>query len=411
MKKLLLFVLIFVAEYVYGQFWEPIESPTNSALVDCSFINQDTGWIITNYEIFKTTNGGVSWINQEFPSTPGITRLFNRIHFIDSQIGIIACGNYLYGNNPNLTSPVLWTTDGGENWINKGSGNPSFYLDGKLASATTAYIVGQYGNAKKTIDGGDSWVSCGFTFGYSGSKLYPVNQDTVYFVGIDNFEFEGVFSKTENGCINGVVTIFPSMTKMRAIYFQDYLNGWIGGSDGEIKYTNDGGSNWFSSNTSISDVIIDLIFTDSLNGWAVTSYGKILKTSDKGQNWYIEHTATPELNAICMTTPNNIGYAVGDYDLLKTTFASGSESSNADLGIKVFPNPFNDKLIVQFLNNPSINAKIEIYDLLGQLILEEEIKTKESEFDLVNLFSGTYVLKVMNGARMDIETIVKINAR
>lgn len=248
MKKLL-FILILSTGLLTmkGQTWSVINSPTNLRIKSCSFINQDTGWVITSDLIFKTLNGGLSWTSQNYPpDPPNDTRFFNRIHFINANVGIIACGNYLNASStPSLVSTTLWTNDGGLNWVYKDLGNPSDYdLNARLASPTVAYAVGQYGEGKKTSDGGTTWISVNYTGLYSGVKLFSINKDSVYFAGLDNFNLKGAFGKTSSGGSAWNVSTISNNSCMQSTFFSDYSNGWICGYGGEIKHTTDAGTNW-----------------------------------------------------------------------------------------------------------------------------------------------------------------------
>ncbi len=229
------------------------------------------------------------------------------------------------------------------------------------------------------------------------------------------FDLTGAFGKTTNGGLDWEITTLPTNGLMKAIYFHDDKIGCIGGFNrdfnGGINCTEDGGETWVSSENESTGVINYFDFTDSLNGWAVTTaginaeYGEVLKTSDGGQSWSVEYSGVGSLNAISITKPNNIGYAVGYNNLLKTTIATRVENLEAASIIKVFPNPFHNKINVQLYNVTS--TKIEIYNLLGHLILEKGIETEEDEIELGNLQDGTYILKALNEDQIDIKTIFK----
>ncbi len=409
MKILFPFVLILITQFGYGQNWEPITNPTTDRINDCSFVDENTGWIITDAKIFKTTDGGQNWSGQNVPPNPvpNLERVLNSIQFINPQVGVIACGTY-WINVDDLGSPVLWTTDGGETWENRDLGNTTFNLDAVLVDTMNSFTIGQYGASRKTVDGGSSWDESNFAGAYSGVKLFPISKDTIYFVGVHQFDLQGAFGRTTNGGLTWETSIVTSNGLTKAIYFHDHLKGCIGGYDGEIRCTEDGGSTWDISNSGTAGIVNDIMFTDPLNGWTVTSDGEILRTMDGGQNWTVEYSGASYLTSICMIESNSVGYAVGVNDVLKTTFTSSADDIMLTSIIRIFPNPFQDKFIVELNGIPSVTAKIEVYNLLGQLITEEKINTRKSEFEFKNLSKGTYILKVLNGDEIGVKTIVKI---
>ena len=129
--------------------------------VDINFVSDDIGWVINNYEIYKTTNGGVDWILQY--SEPHLYP--NCIYFVSENKGWIGGGS---GN-------FLMTEDGGETWkpnelLEYASLNSIYFLNENLG-----WIVG-YRNysihrsntsvnerfISKTTNGGKSWVNQSF---------------------------------------------------------------------------------------------------------------------------------------------------------------------------------------------------------------------------------------------------------
>lgn len=94
-----------------GENWISDELVTgNSGLTDVYFINEDTGycigyqeldWDVYNGKIFKTENGGISWLEVATTSNK-----LNEIRFFNQNLGI-AVGTYGY---------IATTNDGGNNW-------------------------------------------------------------------------------------------------------------------------------------------------------------------------------------------------------------------------------------------------------------------------------------------------------
>lgn len=75
------------------------------------------------------------------------------------------------------------------------------------------------------------------------------------------------------------------------------------------------------------------------------------------------------------------------------TLAVNGKSINSEM--EIFPNPTVDKFVVKFGNFPTAKAQLEIYDIFGKLILEQEINSKQTEIDFSNSSSGIYLVKVI----------------
>jgi photosystem II stability/assembly factor-like uncharacterized protein len=393
--KTILFAFIFFKSFILsGQTWTQINSPTTSRIDACFFLNENTGWIITNNSIHKTNDGGTTWLNQSFPVAPNQNiRLFNSIHFINENVGIIACGNYLYsGHNPNLVSTILWTNDGGINWVYKDLGSYNDYdLSAVLATPLIAYSIGQYGQSKKTIDGGITWTPCSFSsIGYSGINLFALNENTVFFAGLQNLSLTAAIGKMNNS--NWLINDLFGSIAMQRIFFIDNNLGWVVGNSGVIKISNNGGNNWIDGNSGVTSTILGVSFKDSLNGWASTENGKILKSIDGGLNWEIEYDGVASINDITFNNLNNYGYAVGDNGKILKYNSNLQTNIFDNESFSIYPNPTNNQINI---NSKSKILEIEIYNSMGQNVRNiKNCDTKTVTFEKENLSNGIYYLKI-----------------
>jgi photosystem II stability/assembly factor-like uncharacterized protein len=87
------------------------------------------------------------------------------------------------------------------------------------------------------------------------------------------------------------------MAWLRAVYFLDQNHGWVGGTNGTLLETKDGGNNWKKLSPLTTDTLLDIYFADDETGWLVVerdllkmkTYDQprsyLLKTEDGGLNW------------------------------------------------------------------------------------------------------------------------------
>jgi len=106
-------------------------------------------------------------------------------------------------------------------------------------------------------------------------------------------------------------------------FFVSEDEGWLGGEDGIIYYTNDGGTSWIiqRDTAETNGNIKDIFFLDNNTGWACAEKGTVLFTTDGGINWnHSSNTSTTEnINGIVFVDSNN-GYACGNNGvILKST--------------------------------------------------------------------------------------------
>lgn len=131
--------------------WEIIENNFGEdSYFSCYFINEQTGWIGTTFPgTKKTTDGGKSFINQNFNDLP------RDLYFKDSLNGIYSTGGGGIGK----------TINGGDNWqitiiVTPGIGAEDFKRI-SFINGFTGFVVGAEGTTYKTTNFGDSWDSVG----------------------------------------------------------------------------------------------------------------------------------------------------------------------------------------------------------------------------------------------------------
>ena len=96
---------------IYAQAgWKTLTAaPVTSRHDDGYFLNENTGWVVGRGKIWKTNDGGHSWINQFDKGTI----YFRSIGFVDSLTGV-ACnlGTNEFGGQTD-TNLIYRTTNGG----------------------------------------------------------------------------------------------------------------------------------------------------------------------------------------------------------------------------------------------------------------------------------------------------------
>jgi photosystem II stability/assembly factor-like uncharacterized protein len=76
----------------------------------------------------------------------------------------------------------------------------------------------------------------------------------------------------------------PAKKDLNAVYFADSKRGWIGGDDGFVSATNDGGQSWMQQSVSTSKPVSDIFFSGDENGFLLAG-DEIFGTTDGGGTW------------------------------------------------------------------------------------------------------------------------------
>ncbi|MCX6163865.1 MAG: hypothetical protein NTU73_03215, partial [Ignavibacteriae bacterium] len=125
MKKIIVLVFLFFVSIniCFSQSgWYQMQSGTTYSLRDVYFINEQTGWAVSDSgRVFMTTTGGINWTIQQIGS-PGLYT----INFANSSTGYIGGGLCML----QLTgvSYLYKTTNQGLNWFFTSSGYGGDYI-------------------------------------------------------------------------------------------------------------------------------------------------------------------------------------------------------------------------------------------------------------------------------------------
>ncbi len=183
-----------------GESWYVKDIGTQNYLVDVYFIDILHGWTISDDTVYRTTNGGVTWIPHSANAYGHMS-----IYFIDEMEGWLAC----------WYSRIYHTTDGGQSWELQ-------YSDWKAEKFPYTFGLTDI----FFIDSLNGWAA-----GYGGSGIPPGGTHPI-------------LVHTSNGGEDWEhVDIFTDYSLL-SVCFTDINNGWVCGGSGSILRTENGGLVW-----------------------------------------------------------------------------------------------------------------------------------------------------------------------
>lgn len=243
------------------------------------FRTESEGWIVNDYTLMHTTDGGATWNNGVSPYA-----FYNGLQFLDSQNGWGAGGSNLCRtanaaqtwipqslpdlNNRTVKSFTvldashIWaiaggnrvyrTSDGGQTWMYTQVDSLNYYNKIEFADALQGWICGWGGVVKQTTDGGVTWTQ----------RAGDIVTDGTY--------------------------------GFSAVSFSDLQNGWIAGTRARggapILHTTDGGLNWAAQYSDTSNRFTDIEAVSATDIWAVGT--TVLHSTDGGQQWNVVDIGT-----------------------------------------------------------------------------------------------------------------------
>lgn len=315
-KSYLLIILLFTLNLFAQNYYTVITPFVESDLNDVCMINQDIGWIVGNKGIILyTSDGGMNWIKKYSQFNYDLLKVF----FYDQNRGWIGTAQ----------GKILITTNGGNDWTEVLISPDFTYFDAiYFTNPLIGHIsVGKYKSVyiMRTTDGGFTWTKKdSLVSATTASRWYDIN------------------------------------------FYDENLGVVVGDKRDAQRYTTDGGQNWLKSTPINDNFFRDQRTVHWLNSTDVISLGEgnefwgvvtpIYKSTDGGKNW-IKKTQFPQNTYDRVRDAyfkNSLeGIAVGSNGfsfayITKTT--NGGEIWNASFltysfGLKAIDG-YNDKLVV-----------------------------------------------------------------
>jgi len=316
------------------------------------------GWIVLDryYDygehsyIFKTIDGGISWIRQYQSNSISLKKL----SFIDQVHGWVA-GNQGF---------VMKTDNGGEDWVVIQEEDPDveYVTEFHFNNLLDGYMVLDYAEFMITHDGGFSWQISG-TFSGMSEDMY-IMQDTMIWLLMN---FSGINISKDGGNTWNNFQFPYNNHNAHSLFFLDEQEGWACGGGPSLWHTLDGGENWeHLYDGEYPESYSEVIFTDSVNGWLVGQYGSIMH----GPGLY---TVIPENQGVI------------------------------DQNLSIYPNPAKTTTTITVPElNPGRIYSISVYNVTGRQVMSKQLNDMPGscKIDVSSYQPGIYILVVTQEGRI-----------
>lgn len=361
-----------------GQSWIVLSKNFGERINNITFCSRDTGFVTKYYSyiLFRTTNGGETW-----EPLIQFDREIKDLEFINSNVGFTVGVE----NERNIYK----TTDGGKNWIGYYSGSNQFTgTKLSIVDPQVIYVCNWWFTLKKSIDAGLSWD-------YS-------------------------------------VTIPPVILSVNDVKFITRELGFIYGSgvdengSGNFCYlvrTLDSGENWDYLYAKENSWITDIFFINKDKGWICAEEG-IHSTTNGFETETIINIPIQKFDFL----NENIAYGISNdkiyktYDGWTTSDSLYSIVTNIDSKSLInkkfilsqnYPNPFNSSTKIDFTLSENGQVELIIYDIRGRelevLTSKYYLKGRHTlSWDAGFYPSGIYYYKLNTGSDSVVKKLILI---
>lgn len=304
MKTITVLLMLFSSSIILSQSgWQivyPGVNTTGQHFKDIVFFDNQTGWVLDNVNLLKTTNGGTNW------NVFNLVHQFNQLncfYFYNKDIGWVGENNYLN-----------FTSNSGMNWsvINTSVSNPRglFFRD-----LLTGWVCGDSGKIKKTTNSGVNWISIP-----SGTS---VTLRAIAFADDNNGICAGdwgIILSTTNGGANWNLFYDNYLGFYSHVKFKNSQTGFVSGTGGNIYRTTNSGANWSPFYVN-SYLVSGISFTQNGTAYAFGSPGAFFRSTNTGSTWeqLPSNGLNVQVNAASITNDGNFWIAADSALILNST--------------------------------------------------------------------------------------------
>lgn len=396
MRKIVIWLLLSIPILASAQ-WNYLSTP--SYLNGTFAVSSDSN-VFYSYEakhIHFSHNGGLNWSAFE---TEYEFEFIVDMDFVNDSVGYL-CGGGWFSPHRNL---VMRTTNAGQSWetLTRDSLGTYQFIFSKVdfVSADSGMVLTAYGNELfRTMDGGSSWQQTYYDSmtNFSVSDIYFVNGSLGFITTIgSSFSLSKatIFKTTDFGATWLKVKEWDDEHSFLKIHFNNENVGYVGGSDGRLFRTTDGGTTWTDTYIAPGNSISALWFTNDNTGYS-NALGTIHKTSDEGTHWTTQLMSPLNIVEDIQFAPSgNVGYLKAGNLLYKTTNGGGTTSiQNPSLHsqFKIYPNPTSGILKIDYENDVKIQS-IQLTDVAGRVV--KIFSKNEKTLNVSGLPSSVYFLNI-----------------
>lgn len=343
--------------YNGGSSWTPFNTNTSANFYGLSFLNASYGFAVgsagticlyrngqwypfslnttaTFYSVYAIGNtayaagtggticryNGSGWI----PVNPGVSIDFYDVAFWDENFGLVSGAN----------GTICRTYNGGQTWTALNTGSNSSVRSIRWIRRGTWIGFCDDGSILITQNEGNSWTRC-----YLGNYTF-LSAEIYGCLALITTSEGNVLSFTLSGCTDEINPFYRryycgTTFGLRAVHFSSRSNGYAAGYGGSVFRTSNGGRNWVSSPTGISNKI-NCLRRGGSDLFIAGTGGLICKSGDNGQSWSPFTLGTTEdFNAISFAGSSR-GWAVGTRGTICFYNGSGWSPQNVSSSITFY---------------------------------------------------------------------------
>ena len=226
---------------------------------------------------------------------------------------------------------------------------------------------------------------------------YEINNDSVFFLAIRNYLNAHAYS---NATTEDLKSSFESTTRLA---FTDFFNQWIYGQGYPIfnvRWSQSGDTLLIVSDESSTSTATPLFKTHFDLKVDYPSGDTIIRLF-QGANHEVFSLHIPKKVSSLEFDPNT-------WLIQKNTIKTGIADYHALSNFDIYPNPAKNVISIDLIRSSTgNNASVSIYDIRGELLLQQSIKNQRTDVDISFLPSGIYFIRLIWEGNTEVKRFIK----
>lgn len=146
-------------------------------------------------------------------------------------------------------------------------------------------------------------------------------------------------------------------------------------------------------------LLLQFIKAQEISPFILSSAGSFYKPNDISISFTIGELVIETIGTTDHTLTQ--GFQQGSW-----TISSIATNPFPVIEIKVYPNPANDFIIIEWMDEQNAEFNIELYDLMGRKVIHKTASALQTQFELRidNLTQSVYILRIRDTDNMVIKT-------
>jgi len=265
-----------------GASWQLVGDylPNRLQALALQFTTATTGFLTgRNGVVYKTMDAGLTWQDTQVPATPSSYGSgYTQLALPTPDTGYLISDFELFK-----------TTDAGASWQRLPGVNGVRYRSIMFRSATEGYVVLDFGGTYRTTDGGATWTPV--PAGWRADRVYFADAQRGLFLA----NYSEIYRTSDGGATAPAAYKSEYTFSWNGLHFPTARFGCAVGNNGAIVITHDGGSSWRMHNpgTSSSGENQALYMNAAGDGLVAGEAPGLLRSPDGGRSWYVDEQTLP----------------------------------------------------------------------------------------------------------------------